>query len=329
MIYDVEFNSAGQVPSAGILQAAKVADEKGFGTVWKGESNSRDPVAILPAIAAVTKRVRVGTAVIHIYARTPVETGIFAATMDELSNGRFVLGLGVANETLASWHGLKAGHPLKRAEEYIGIVRRVFAAERLQLQGEYYSSSNFRLEFKPPGTHLQIILAALGPRMGQLAGRVADGALLNMADPGRIAFVSENLAIGAKEAGRDPKSLEIVAKVRVSLNDDIERSKDALKKVVTFYSLAQHYRDMLAEMGLGAEVKKIQETYKASGFKTAVKVVTDDMLSKIPVVPATSMKELRKGLEKYDRSGARRIIVAYVPSTEKSTEETIKFIRSW
>ena len=329
MIYDVEFNSAGQVPSAGILQAAKVADEKGFGTVWKGESNSRDPVAILPAIAAVTKRVRVGTAVIHIYARTPVETGIFAATMDELSNGRFVLGLGVANETLASWHGLKASHPLKRAEEYIGIVRKVFAAEKLQVQGEYYSSSNFKMEFRPPGTHLQIILAALGPKMGQLAGRLADGAILNMADPGRIAFVAGNLATGAKEAGRDPKSLEIVAKVRVSLNEDIEKSKDALKKVVTFYSLAMHYRDMLAEMGLGEEVKRIQDTYKTSGFKAAAKVVTDDMLSKIPVVPATSMKELKKGLEKYDRSGASRIIVAYVPSTEKSTEETIRFISSW
>ena len=329
MIYDVEFNSAGQVPSAGILQAAKVADEKGFGTVWKGESNSRDPVAILPAIAAVTKRVRVGTAVIHIYARTPVETGIFAATMDELSNGRFVLGLGVANETLASWHGLKASHPLKRAEEYIGIVRKVFAAEKLQVQGEYYSSSNFKMEFRPPGTHLQIILAALGPKMGQLAGRLADGAILNMADPGRIAFVAGNLAAGAKEAGRDPKSLEIVAKVRVSLNDDIEKSKDALKKVVTFYSLAMHYRDMLAEMGLGEEVKKIQDTYKTAGFKAAAKVVTDDMLSKIPVVPATSMKELKRGLEKYDASGASRIIVAYVPSTEKSTEETIRFISSW
>jgi 5,10-methylenetetrahydromethanopterin reductase len=329
MIYDVEFNSAGQVPSAGILQAAKVADEKGFGTVWKGESNSRDPTAILPAIAAVTKRVRLGTAVIHIFARTPVETGIFAATMDELSGGRFTLGLGVANETLASWHGLQGGHPLKRAEEYIGIVRKVFAAEKLQTQGEYYSSSNFRLEFKPPGTHLQIILAALGPKMGQLAGRIADGAIINMADPGRIAFVAENLAIGAKEAGRDPKGLEIVAKVRVSLNEDLEKAKSALKKVVTFYSLAHHYRDMLAEMGLGNEVKKIQETYKASGFKVAAKGVTDDMLSKIPVVPATTMGELKKGLEKYNRSGASRIIVAYVPSTESSTEETIGFISSW
>ena len=146
MIYDVEFNSAGQVPSAGILEAAKVADEKGFGTVWKGESNSRDPIALLPAIAAVTKKIRLGTAVVHIYARTPVEAGIYSATMDELSNGRFVLGLGVANETLASWHGLKSGHPLKRAEEYIGVVRKVFAAESLQSMGEYFSSENFRLE---------------------------------------------------------------------------------------------------------------------------------------------------------------------------------------
>jgi 5,10-methylenetetrahydromethanopterin reductase len=329
LIYDVEFNSAGQVPSAGILQAAKVADEKGFGTVWKGESNSRDPTAILPAIAATTKRIRVGTAVIHIYARTPVETGIYSATLDELSGGRFTLGLGVANETLAGWHGLKSSHPLKRAEEYIAIVRKVFAAERLQSEGEYYSSRNFRMEFKPPNARLPIVLAALGPKMGQLAGRVADGALLNMADPGRIAFVSENLAMGAKEAGRDPKDLEIVAKVRVSLNEDIEKAKSALKKVVTFYSLAHHYRDMLAEMGLQEEVKRIQETYKQSGFKAAARSVTDDMLTKIPVVPATSMGELKKGLGKYDRSGANRIIVAYVPSTEKGTEETINFIGSW
>lgn len=317
------------MPSAGILEAARVADEKTFGTVWKGESNSRDPTAILPAIAAVTKRIGLGTAVIHIYARTPVETGIYAATLDELSNGRFVLGLGVANETLASWHGLQSGHPLKRMEEYIGIVRKVFAAERLQSRGEYYSSNGFRLEFKPPNSHLRIVLAALGPKMGQLAGRIADGALINMADQGRIGFVAENLAAGAKEAGRDPKDLEIVAKVRVSLNEDIELAKNALKKVVTFYSLAHHYRDMLVEMGLGNEVKKIQETHRQSGFKAASKVVTDEMLSRIPVVPATTMDELKKGLSKYDRSGASRIIVAYVPSTERSTEETIRFIRSW
>jgi 5,10-methylenetetrahydromethanopterin reductase len=329
LIYDVEFNSAGQVPTSGILAGAKISEQKGFGTVWKGESNSRDPTVILPAIAAVTKRIRLGTAVIHIFARTAVETGIMSATLDELSGGRFVLGLGVANETLAGWHGLQTEHPLKRAEEYIAIVRKVFAAERVNVQGTYYSSKNFKLEFKPPNSHLSIILACLGPKMAQLAGRICDGAIINMADRGRIRFVAENLAEGAQTAGRDPNKLEIVAKVRVSVNEDIEKAKNALKKVVTFYSLAAHYRDMLAQMGLEKEVKTIQETYRQSGFKDATKTITDDMLDRIPVVPSTNIRDLKQGLKKYDSSGANRIIVAYVPSTEKATEETLEFINSW
>lgn len=329
MIYDVEFNSAGQVPSSGIIAGAKIAEEKGFGTVWKGESNSRDPTVLLPAIAALTSKIKLGTAVIHIFARTAVETGIMSATLDELSSGRFVLGLGVANETLAAWHGLQTGRPLKRAEEYIGIVRKVFAAEKLNVQGTFYSSNNFKLEFKPPNSHLTIILACLGPKMAQLAGRACDGAIINMADPERIKFVAENLQLGANEAGRDPGKLEIVAKVRVSMNEDIEKAKNALKKVVTFYSLAAHYRDMLVEMGLGKEVKTIQETYRQSGFKAASKTISDEMLTKIPVVPATNIKDLKQGLKKYDSSGATRIIVAYVPSTEKGTEETLDFIKSW
>jgi alkanesulfonate monooxygenase SsuD/methylene tetrahydromethanopterin reductase-like flavin-dependent oxidoreductase (luciferase family) len=329
MIYDVEFNSAGQVPSSGIVAAAKLADEKGFGTLWKGESNSRDPAALLPAVAATTKKIRIGPAVMHIHARTAVETAIYSATLDELSQGRFVLGLGVANVNLAGWHGLQADHPLTRAEEYITIFRKVIAREKLNVQGKYYSSKNFRLEFEPCRGRIPIILASLGPKMAKLAGRMCEGVMMNMADPERIKFVASNMAEGAKEAGRDPADLEVVAKVRVSLNEDIEKAKNALKKVVTFYSLAPHYRDMLKQMGLPKEVERIQETYKVSGFKAAAKTVTDEMLGKIPIVAATSMKELRQGVKKYDTSGATSIVIAYVPSTEQSAEETIQFVRSW
>jgi alkanesulfonate monooxygenase SsuD/methylene tetrahydromethanopterin reductase-like flavin-dependent oxidoreductase (luciferase family) len=329
MIYDVEFNSAGQVPSSGILAAGKIADERGFGTLWKGESNSRDPAALLPAVAAMTKKIRIGPAVMHIHARTAVETAIYSATLDELSQGRFVLGLGCANVNLAGWHGLQGDHPLTRVEEYITIFRKVIAREKLNVQGKYYSSKNFRLEFEPYRARVPIILASLGPKMAKLAGRMCEGVMMNMADPGRIKFVASNMAEGAKEAGRDPADLEVVAKVRVSVNEDIEKAKNALKKVVTFYSLAPHYRDMLAQMGLPKEVERIQETYRASGFKAAAKTVTDEMLGKIPIVPATSMKELRQGVKKYDTSGVTSIVIAYVPSTEQSAEETIQFVKSW
>ena len=94
MKIDIEFNSAGHVPSSGILEAAQLAEQKGFGAVWKGESNSRDPVVLLAAIAARTSRIELGTAVYHIFARTPVTLGYLAATLNELSLGRFILGLG-------------------------------------------------------------------------------------------------------------------------------------------------------------------------------------------------------------------------------------------
>lgn len=329
MIYDIEFNSAGQVASSAILEAARIAEQKGFGRVWKGESNGRDPTAILAAIAVVTERIGLGTAVVHIFARTPVETGMYAATMDELSGGRFVLGLGVANRTLARWHGLETSHPLKRAEEYIALVRKVFAAERLEVAGEYYSSHNFRMEFKPPSGRLEILLACLGPRMAQVAGRIADGALTNMASPERISFIADNLAKGAEEAGRDPHELEVVAKVRVSLNRDIENAKNSLRRVVAYYALALHYKDALSQMGLGQEVERINEAYIKSGFGEAASAVTDEMLERTPVLAATTVDDIKHGLERYDHCGASRIVVAYVPSGTKSSVETVDFVKSW
>jgi alkanesulfonate monooxygenase SsuD/methylene tetrahydromethanopterin reductase-like flavin-dependent oxidoreductase (luciferase family) len=329
MIYDVEFNSAGQVPSEGILEAARIADETEFGTIWKGESNSRDPSVILSAIAASTKRIGLGTAVIHVFARTPVETGIMCATLDELSKGRFMLGLGVANNTLASWHGLSFSEPLKRAREYIGIVRQVFAAQKMSTTGKYYSSNGFKLEFKPRSKTLPIILAALGPKMAELAGEICEGAIINMADTDRIGFVRQHASEGARKTGRDFADFQIVAKVRCSINKDIEKAKSALRKVVTFYTLSEFYRDMVSDMGFESEVQNVRETHLKSGFKKASECITDDMLKKLPVVPATSFEELRKGLKRFDDCGANRLLLPYVPSTENSTEETIEFVRHW
>lgn len=329
LIYDVEFNSAGQVPSEGILRAAKMADDTDFGTIWKGESNSRDPSVILSAIAAVTKRVGLGTAVIHVFARTPVETGIMCATLDELSNGRFMLGLGVANNTLASWHGLSFSEPIRRAREYIGIVRQVFAAQKMNVSGKYYSSNGFKLEFKPQSGSLPIILAALGPKMAELAGEICEGAILNMADSKRIGFVREHASEGAKKSARDFSRFQIVAKVRCSINEDIEKAKSALRKVVTFYTLSEFYRDMVSDMGFETEVRNVRETYQKSGFKKASECITDHMLEHLPVVPATSFEDLRKGLKRFDNCGATRLLLPYVPSTERSTEETIEFVRHW
>ncbi len=329
MKIDIEFNSAGHVPSPGILEAAQLAEEKGFGAVWKGESNARDPVVILSSIAARTSRIELGTAVYHIFARTPVTTGYLAATLNELSRGRFILGLGCANPALASWHGTTYDKPVGRMREYIDIVRTVYAGAKMESQGKYFSSRGFKLSF-PTEQPLRVFMAALGPQMTHLAGQIADGVLINMANPEQVAAIAAGARAGATEAGRDPAAIDVVVKVRCAINSDIGVARTALKNIATFYSLADGYKEMLANrMGLAREIQAINETWKAKGFKEATKQVTDEMLARVPMIPATSPAQVKEGLKPYFAAGATRVIVPYVPSTQRPIEETLEFVRSW
>ena len=119
MIYDIELNSAAHYPVSGIVELSPLIEQAGFGAFWKGESNSTDPLVLLSGIAARTRKLNVGTAIYHIYGRSPVTLGVQSATLQDLSGGRLLLGLGVANKTIASWHGGTFDRPLPRAREYI------------------------------------------------------------------------------------------------------------------------------------------------------------------------------------------------------------------
>src|ERR687897_1650206 len=130
MIFDVEINSAAHYPAAEVPGLIELAEQAGFGAFWKGESNSTDPIVMLSAVASRTKKIKLGTAIYHIYGRSPVTLGIQSATLQDLSGGRLLLGLGVANKSIAGWHGAVFDRPLKRAREYIDIVRKVAAGER-------------------------------------------------------------------------------------------------------------------------------------------------------------------------------------------------------
>src|SRR5262249_15736476 len=123
VIIDTEFNSAAQIPARICLDGAVLAERQGFGCVWKGESNSRDPMVLLSAMAARTESISLGTAIYHIYGRSPVTLGIQAATFNEISGGRLILGLGVGNPIIAAWHGDTFDRPLRRMREYVEIVR--------------------------------------------------------------------------------------------------------------------------------------------------------------------------------------------------------------
>src|ERR687895_603365 len=139
MIYDVEFNSAAHYPAGGVMELVEAAEGAGFGAYWKGESNSTDPLVLLSGAATRARTIKLGTAIYHIYGRSPVTLGIQAATLNDLSNGRVVLGLGVANKTIAGWHGGTFDRPIRRVREYAEVVRQTAAGERVEYEGEIHN----------------------------------------------------------------------------------------------------------------------------------------------------------------------------------------------
>jgi alkanesulfonate monooxygenase SsuD/methylene tetrahydromethanopterin reductase-like flavin-dependent oxidoreductase (luciferase family) len=334
VIYDIELNSAAHYPVSGIVELSPLIEQAGFGAFWKGESNSTDPLVLLSGIAARTRTLNVGTAIYHIYGRSAVTLGIQSATLQDLSGGRLLLGLGVANKTIASWHGGTFDRPLRRAKEYIDIVRKTAAGERLEYQGEVYSTTQpglptFQLSWKPSHPSFPIYLAGLGPQMTRLVGQISDGVFINMATPATIREIASRVRAGAVEAGRDSKQIKIIAKVRVSLHSDRAMARSRLRQVLTFYNIADHYRDMLKASGFETEVNAIQEAFKAGGFKAASKLMTDDYMDKLPVIPATSVKEIKERLQPFVEAGVDRMIVPYVPVTEPVIEDARRFVEAW
>ena len=330
MIYDVEINSAAHYPAADVPGLVVLAEQVGFGAFWKGESNSTDPMVMLSAVASRTKSIKLGTAIYHIYGRSPVTLGIQSATLQDLSGGRLLLGLGVANKAIAGWHGGVFDRPLKRAREYIDIVRKVAAGERVEYEGEIYQTGKrFQLSWKPSHPDLPVYLAGLGPQMTKLVGKISDGVFINMGTPETIKEIASRVRAGAVEAGRDPNSIEIIAKVRVTLNPDRAVARQKLRQVLTFYNIADHYKDMLIASGFEPEVMRIQEAFKANGFKAAAQHMTDEYMDKLPVIPGTSIKEIKERLQPFVDAGVTRLIVPYVPVDEPVIADARRFVEAW
>lgn len=329
MIFDVEINSAAHYPAAEVPGLIELAEQAGFGAFWKGESNSTDPFVMLSAVAARTKKIKLGTAIYHIYGRSPVTLGIQSATLQDLSGGRLLLGLGVANKAIAGWHGGVFDRPLKRGREYIDVVRKVAAGERTEYAGEIYNTGKrFQLSWKPSYPDVPIYLAGLGPQMTKLVGKIADGIVINMATPAKVKEIIGRVHEGAREAGRDPSKIEIIAKSRVSLNPDKQKAREKLRQVLTFYNIADHYSDMLRGMGFDQEVSAIHEAFQKGGFKSAMGALTDEYMDKLPVVPASDVREIKERMKAFEEVGVTRMVIPYVPVVDP-VEDARHFFEAW
>src|SRR3982751_2393913 len=189
---------------------AQEADRLGYAVVWAAEAYGSDTVSMLSWIAGQTERIDLGAAVMQIPARTPAMTAMTAATIDTLSNGRFRLGLGVSGPQVSEgWHGAKFDKPIGRTREYIDIIRKAFARERVQYDGQHYKlplpdgpGKPLKMIIHPVREHMPIYLAAIGPKNLELAGEMCDGWLAIFYDPEFAKDQVASIRTGMERAGR-------------------------------------------------------------------------------------------------------------------------------
>ena len=250
------FNPAVRTLDESVARAV-AAERLGFESVWSTQMpDARDAALVLAAYANHTKRIKLGTGVLPIYTRHPTAMAQMAATLDELSGGRFVLGVGISHKlTVEGMWGLRLESPVEAMREYLTIVRTVLRDGGCAFEGRHFTA---RMAYSAPRrADLPIVISALNPRMLELAGELADGIVLYMCTPAYIRdHIVPAVRAGRQKTGRDLEGFDIVAAVPVSLTSDRAAAHDVFRKTVARYAALPYYRKMMDASGLQEELEQ-------------------------------------------------------------------------
>jgi F420-dependent oxidoreductase-like protein len=280
------------------------ADRLGFHSVWTAEAYGSDAVTPLAWIAARTERIHVAAGIMQMPARTPAMTAMTAMTLDHLSNGRFICGLGVSGpQVVEGWHGVRYGKPLVRTREYVEILRTIWARERpLEHHGEHYDipyrgpgSSGLGKPLKSilHGRPIPIYLAAIGPKSVAQAAEIADGWLPIFYSPFRAPKVYQaSLDEGFARAGggKSTKTFDVAVGVAVILGDDVQACLDRVKPQLALYIGGMgargknFYNDLACRYGFEAAAKTIQDLYLAGRKDEAAAAVPNELADEVALV---------------------------------------------
>jgi F420-dependent oxidoreductase-like protein len=262
------------------LALAAEADRLGYDVCWAAEAYGSDAATVLAWVAAQTRRMDVGSAVLQIPARTPAMTAMTAATLDALSGGRFRLGLGVSGPQVSEgWHGVRFDHPLERTREYVDIVRMALRRETVAYRGRHFQlplpdgpGKALKLIVHPVRAQIPVYLAAVGPRNLALAGEIADGWLAIFFSPEHAALSLDPLRTARSASGRGPADdplagFDVVASVPVSVADDVPAAAEPLRGYAALYiggmgSRERNFYNALARrMGFDEAAQRVQDLY--------------------------------------------------------------------
>jgi alkanesulfonate monooxygenase SsuD/methylene tetrahydromethanopterin reductase-like flavin-dependent oxidoreductase (luciferase family) len=311
-----------------IVECVRLAERLGYESAWVAEGHGGDQFAVLAACALATTRIRLGTAISSVFVRTAPTLAMAAATVDHLSGGRFILGLGTSHrEQVEPEHGVRFERPTARLRDTVAVVRQLLREGVASFRGETLAIERFDLWFEPRRPTLPIYVAALFPRMLEICGEIADGALLTwptLEAPGRAA---QHVARGAAGAGRPAEAIDIASLLPCAVAASRREALAEIRPAVGFYAgFFPRYNRLLAESGFPEAAAEIKAAWDAGERDRAIQLVPDALIDAVAL--AGTPAECQDRLARYRAAGLRLPIVSPRVTGPDARRAAIEVIRA-
>jgi F420-dependent oxidoreductase-like protein len=280
------------------LEIVREAERLGYDSVWTAEAYGSDAATILGWIAGQTTRIKIGAGIFQMPARSAAMTAMTAATLDQLSDGRMLLGIGSSGPQVSEgWHGVRFARQLQRTREYIAVVRMALARQRVEFHGETIDlplpdgpGKALKLTIAPVQERIPIYLAAIGPKNTALAGEIADGWMPTLLSPEHLPELRKSLEEGAARAGRSLDGFDIAPQVEVMITEDRESARNAARPFVALYvggmgSRKQNfYNQLVRRYGFEEAAQEVQDLYLEGRREEAMAALPDELLDLVALI---------------------------------------------
>jgi F420-dependent oxidoreductase-like protein len=316
------------------LDIAKTAEALGYDSIWTAEAYGSDAATVLAWLAAGTERIKLGSGIFQIPARSAAMTAMTAATIDGLSGGRFILGLGTSGPQVSEgFHGVRFGKQLQRTREYVAVLRLALSRQKIEFHGETLDlplpdgpGKALKLTIRPVQERIPIFLAVLGPKNVALAGEIADGWLPVFFSPKHMKELRAPLEEGAARANRSLDDFRICPSVNVMISDDLESARNAMRPILALYvggmgSREQNfYNRLMAAYGFERAAAEVQDLYLEGRKTEAMFALPDDFIDLVSIVgPRHRAKEK---IRAFRDAGVDTLIVwPIMPDNEERKEQ--------
>ena len=309
-----------------IRDSAVLAEELGYSSLSMGESWGEDALTSLAQFAAVTSRIRIGSSIVPVFARSPANLAMTALNIDRMSEGRFFLGLGTSGQLVVQdLHGEAFHKPLTRMREYIDIVRKAMRGERLDHDGEFFHTQRFRLRITPYRSNLPIYIASLSPASLRLTGELADGWLPIFLAPSRMDAAVAELKAATEAAGRSLHDIAMSPQVSIYVTDDSAAARDRERPHIAFYigGMGVFYHQYMHRIGFGTEADRSRQAYLGRERDTAAQLVTDEMVDAMTIIGTP--QQCRDQMQKFFDAGVQEIRLVF---NEPNKEAYLKALKA-